>query len=436
MWSRYLRTREQNGTVAVFHELHPYPIYIAKQDWLAYQSGEAIPVTLKATLQQHYLIVDSVNMDDDQFLLAEQRLLQKLQHVVILYLMTAQGCNLNCGYCQVQNLAKKYGESLLSFESAKAGIDLWNNHIGEIYDQSRDYNVIFYGGEPLLNKSVIVQSLRYLDDLKSLGTLPQNVQYMTATNGINVDQDFVNLCLRHNMSVAVGLDGNASTNDALKVDLQGNPTFNKIISAIKLLTSSGVTTFASCSITPFNLDQIDQMSLFFKEIGVKKFGFNFLRGQKLVDLIGESNIEDYYHKASRAVIRNTKLQTEPRFEYQMEKKILVYKQGDFFPLDCTCYGSQLVIQPDGQISNCPFYKAQLGNVQTVGSDFRIKDQPIVHAWRKQLPLYHSGDAKALSGGGCTWGMIDRGLYPTTTDIGSLIFAEEVLDDFIWSNHES
>jgi radical SAM protein with 4Fe4S-binding SPASM domain len=120
----------------------------------------------------------------------------------------------------------------------------------------------------------------------------------------------------------------------------------------------------------------------------------------------------------------------------MEKKAMAYSRGDFFPLDCTCYGSQLVIQPDGQVSNCPFYKARLGDVRMLGADFRIGNQPVVQEWRRRLPIYHSSDAKALSGGGCAWGMVDQNLNPSVTDIGSRIFAEEVLDEFIWNTYRA
>lgn len=336
----------------------------------------------------------------------------------------------------MQDIAKRYGASLLTAEAARAGIELWRNHLEEVFDDNRDYFVIFYGGEPLLNKPVIAASLEYLEAQKATGKLPTRVQYMVATNGLLIDDAFVDLCLKYHVSVAVGLDGDASANDALKIDVEGRPTFDRIVRVIRQLVSAGVPTYASCSITPFNLDQVEEMSGLFRELGVKKFGFNFLRGQKLVELVGKSGVEEYYRQAAKAIIRHARVQVEPGFEFQMEKKALAYSRGDFFPLDCTCYGSQLVIQPDGQVSNCPFFKARLGDVQSLGTDFRIGNQPIVHEWRKRLPIYHEGDAKALSGGGCAWGMVDQNLSSSVTDIGSRIFAEEVLDEFIWNTYRA
>lgn len=436
MFSKYLRTRELDGVVAVFHELHPRPVYVSEAEWAAYVSGQGSYGQLESELRNEKLVINDVLEDEASFATAEAKLLGKLQHVTILYLMTAQGCNANCRYCPVQDMAQRYGASLLTPQAARAGIDLWQHHLEDAFDDNLDYFVIFYGGEPLLNKPVIADSLRYLEAQKAANKLPRRVKYMVATNGLLVDEDFIGLCLKYQVSVAVGLDGRPKANDALKVDIEGRPTYERIVSAIKQLVGAGVPTYASCSITPFNLGEINEMTDLFKELGVKKFGFNFLRGQKLVELVGNDGVEPYYRQAARAIIHHSRSQIESGFEFQMEKKALAYTRGDYFPLDCTCYGSQLVIQPDGQVSNCPFFKARLGDVQSLGADFRISNQPIVQEWRKRLPIYHPGDAKALSGGGCAWGTVDRNQNLSVTDIGSRIFAEEVLDEFIWNTYRA
>jgi hypothetical protein len=131
------------------------------------------------------------------------------------------------------------------------------------------------------------------------------------------------------MSVAVGLDGDARANDALKIDIAGQPTFSRITEAVRKLVTAGISTHASCSITPFNFEQVEEMSDLFRNIGVRKFGFNFLRGQKLVELVGQDGVESYYRQASKAIIRHARVQSEPGFEFQMEKK-LWHTHGETF----------------------------------------------------------------------------------------------------------
>ena len=39
--SRYLRTRVRDGTVAIFHELHPRPLLCSHTVWSKFQQGES-----------------------------------------------------------------------------------------------------------------------------------------------------------------------------------------------------------------------------------------------------------------------------------------------------------------------------------------------------------------------------------------------------------
>ncbi len=436
MLSQYLRIRERVDVVAIFHELHPNPVFCTSVQWKKILAGTTDGVeSLTDELRCQKLIVETSEDDHNEFENARATLECKLNQTTILYLMTAQGCNFKCGYCPVPEIAKKYGATILSDEDAFAGIDLWQEHIKDACDLSLEYFVIFYGGEPLLNKGVIEHSLDYLKLKKDAGMLPVRTSFMIATNGALIDNETIALCKKYEVMVAVGLDGPKASNDVLKVDSEGNGTFDRIVTSIKLLVRNGIRTFVSTSITPFNIDQITGYADFFKELGVEKFGFNFLKGQLLLELVGKNGLDRYYRQATRGVIEQARRQNTSGFEYQMEKKQVAFDRGDFFPVDCTCYGNQLVIQPDGQISNCPFYKSWLGCVREVDKDFRIWNQPIVKNWRKRLPLYHPGEAKAMCGGGCAWSSDELKGNPLATDDSSQIFSEEVLNELIWSRYD-
>ncbi|MFZ3073913.1 MAG: radical SAM protein [Minisyncoccales bacterium] len=437
MWSQYLRTKERNGIIAIFHELHPDPIYCPSTQWEKLIKNGSTDNTerLIDNFKQRKLIVESQDDDRKEFDEVAAKLGKKLDQPVILYLMTAQGCNFECGYCPIPETAQKYGKSLLSIKDAIAGIELWQRHLQDAYNPNLRYSVIFYGGEPLLNKETIKASLLYLRMKKDINELPSNIDFMIATNGVLIDDEIIALCKEYKVMVSIGLDGPKKVNDVLRIDNIGNGTFDQTIASIKRLVKNGIRTFISTSITPFNIDHISEYSTFFSNLGVEKFGFNFLKGRTLLNLVGATGVKDYYKKASAGIIENSRKQKSPRFEYQMEKKQAAFDQQDFYPVDCTCYGNQLVIQPDGQISNCPFYKASLGHIEDINNDFRIWNQPIVKEWRKRLPLYHAGDAKAISGGGCAWSSIELKGDIIAIDDASQIFSEEVLNELIWSRYK-
>jgi uncharacterized protein len=435
MQSKYLKTREKEGRVAIFHELHPYPVYSTVERWKRYD--ESNDSALTAALRQKGLIVDSPDDDERAKVAAMEGLKKRLDHATILYLMTAQGCNQNCGYCPVPEIAARYGESMLSTESAIAGIRLWKEHLRETYDPETPYYVIFYGGEPLLNKRTVIETIEYLRLERD--ALPKKLNVMVSTNGTLIDEELLSLFKNEGILVAVGLDGPKELHDRYRVYMDGRGTFDDVIAAIKKLVARGIKTFVSTSITPEALSSIGELSSYFKGFGIEQFGFNFLKGRKLTEIVGVSGIVSYSEAAVAGVIESAQRE-KGRVEYQIEKKRTVFLSGNFFPVDCTCYGNQLVVQPDGEISNCPFHKARLGNIEKVPLTFRIWDQAVVKQWRRRLPLtnpnYSTIDAKAVCGSGCAWSSLETEGHPFALDFASKCLSEEVFGELIWSKFDS
>lgn len=424
--------------MAIFHQLHPDPIYCTADEWSGFQKTK--PQWLVREMKRRKLIISTKNDDEKEYGSTAGKLIKKLNQPIILYLMTAQGCNFSCDYCPIPELSKKFGSTLLSSENAMMGIDLWLRHIRTVYSPDLNYYLIFYGGEPLLNKPVIKASLDYLEKKKNETKLPQKINVMIATNGSLIDDETIALCKKYEITVVVGLDGKEKENDSLRKDQKGKGTYRQTIKAVKKLIANGIRTCASVSITPNNINFIHNYSEFIKQLGIEKFGFNFLKGKYLQNLVGKDGVYDYYQKASLGVIKNSVESNDEFFEYQMEKKISAFKQKDYFPVDCTCYGNQLVIKPDGQVSNCPFYGIDFGQVKSIDRNFRIWKQPDMEEWRKRLPLFHEDykeeESMALCGGGCAWSSNELKGSPTAVDDSSKIFTKKVFDEIIWSKLSS
>lgn len=433
-WSRYLRVRRKSGLVALFHEFHPDPLYLHEGQWEKFTTGsmEDIPREILNELMAKKLTVNSADDDDLEYQLVSAKLMKKLNQPAILYLMLSQRCNFDCRYCP-SKASLSYAEKSLSREDAIAGVDLWLEHLRDVADPSIDYYVIFYGGEPLLNRGVMEEVLVYLKSLRETGNLPiTRLNLMVTTNGSLVDDSFLSMCRDYGLLVAVGLDGPSEINDIYRPDAEGRSTFERTVTAIRSLVSKGVKTFASATITPQTIDQIENYSQFFGELGIEKFGLNFLKGKALLETVGANGLDQYYHQAAQAVMSNAR----HHGDYQIEKKTEAFTAQDFFPVDCTCYGNQLVILANGQVSNCPFAREELGAVRELLPDFRIWDTAIVTEWRKRLPLYHSGfredDFKSLCGAGCAWGCRELTGDHMEIDESSRVFTQEVFNELIWS----
>lgn len=440
--SRFLRVMARDGLMALFHQLRPEPMYLSEKAWRDFPErviSGTLPERMNGLLQEivaRKLFVSDESVDAEELARARANTLLLLNRPTILYLMMAQGCNFACTYCPIPTLAKRYGERLLSFENAVAGIELWRRHIEDQPQDDNPYFLIFYGGEPLLNREVLERLLPYVADEQSAGRLPPKLELMLCTNGSLVDEQLSKLFAQYGVTVAVGIDGPRDHNDRIRLTVAGDPTFIEIERAIRQLVSDGVSVVASVTITPANVHRLAEYPSFLRKIGISQFGFNLMKGEALTRELAGGSAEEYCRTAAKGVVQGLADMTEDGrcYEYQLEKKLTALRNGLPFSVDCTCYGNQLVIQADGQVTNCPFLRLDQGRVRELPDSFRIGRTETVEAWRGRLPLFNDSIPAdgMLDGGGCAWGSSELSGDALAQDNINAIFTKEVTHELIWT----
>jgi sulfatase maturation enzyme AslB (radical SAM superfamily) len=312
---------------------------------------------------------------------AHTDLLTRLETASILYLVLVQDCNFACSYCPIPDLAGKHGRQRMTAATARLAVDMWADHISAD-PIGGEYCAILYGGEPLLNLPTLVAAVNHIETLQRERRLParERLSLMVCTNGYLVDDSFAEFCRQHRISVTVGCDGPKETHDPIRRTTQDQDTFDLVLKGIHTLVGAGVTTFASTSITPSNIDHLDRLPDFFRDLGVAKYGLNFLRGQLLFRLVSMAELPDYYEKATNGVLDNLRTANE-NLEYQLERKVMTYLERRFFPTDCNGYGNQLVVDPHGRVGNCPFLAGNTESAHSAPDGFRISATPQAQQWR-------------------------------------------------------
>jgi sulfatase maturation enzyme AslB (radical SAM superfamily) len=116
---------------------------------------------------------------DDGFLIREEcdssSLLSKLKathnfkspHINLLYLLLTNNCNLKCTYCSIESAERKpshFTHSFMSKEMARRGIDLF---LKTLHENATMVTIVYYGGEPLLNWEVQLDSLVHIRELEN-----------------------------------------------------------------------------------------------------------------------------------------------------------------------------------------------------------------------------------------------------------------------------
>ena len=140
-----------------------------------------------------------------------------------LCLHVAHTCNLNCGYCFASQ-GKYHGDrGLMSFEVGKRALDFLVENSGN----RTNLEVDFFGGEPLMNWQVVKDLVMYARSIeKEAG---KNFRFTLTTNGVLVDDDVIEFSNREMHNVVLSLDGRKEIHDRVRVDYNGNGSWEKIV---------------------------------------------------------------------------------------------------------------------------------------------------------------------------------------------------------------
>ena len=148
-----------------------------------------------------------------------------------LVLQVTQGCNLRCTYCYYSGdgtFTRKHTNAAMSWNVAKDALDFFKEHA----EESDDVTIGFYGGEPLLNFSLIKKCVEYAN--KIMGD--KKVQFAVTTNGTVLNEEIIAFMEKHSFSLLLSIDGPKEINDInRRYAVDGKGTFDKIYSNLKLL---------------------------------------------------------------------------------------------------------------------------------------------------------------------------------------------------------
>lgn len=144
----------------------------------------------------------------------------------------AHDCNMRCKYCFAETGDFHRGRTLMSYEIGKAAIDFLLKKSGMI----KNLEIDFFGGEPLMNFSVIKQLVEYgRNEEKKYN---KNIRFTLTTNGTLLNDDNIKFINEHISNVVLSLDGRKTINDHMRVYENGGGTYDDILPNYKKLVES------------------------------------------------------------------------------------------------------------------------------------------------------------------------------------------------------
>lgn len=142
-------------------------------------------------------------------------------------LKTVERCNLNCKYCYFFNRSDRSYKNHPPFISKEVIIKLASFLLDAIRDLNlSSISIGFHGGEPMLQKKVDFNWVcSYLtDQLSRFVTLNYNIQ----SNGLLIDEEWIELFVRHKVTIGISIDGTKEINDSNRIDHFGRGSYDRL----------------------------------------------------------------------------------------------------------------------------------------------------------------------------------------------------------------
>jgi len=257
-------------------------------------------------------------------------------------------CNLACAYCYY----RERGNASINFDTIKAAIDM-------SVEQEESTGICFFGGEPLLEKELIAETVRYTTQIH-LET-GHKFFYKMTTNGTLLDEPFLQFAKKANLIIAVSHDGLMNAGGREYTD-DVNLNIEKLQLLLKYQPYAITLTIVNPQSVKLFADSVEW---------IHKQGFRYIMtspahgshipwDDKSCDLL-----EEQYEKIARLYIKWTKA-GEKFFLGSFETKIASHVEGEKYEQKiCHLGRNQISVAVDGKIYPC---------VQFVGNpDYCIGD---------------------------------------------------------------
>jgi uncharacterized protein len=259
---------------------------------------------------------------------------------ITLHLTTS--CNLSCDYCYASHSGNGIS---MSEETAIKSVEFATNSM------SKNIGIIFFGGEPLLKKDIIKATVNECRRLELKDPLKYKFHYKITTNGLLLDDEFLQYALKNNIVISLSIDGIKESHDRHRKTKEGEATHHIVSEKIDKLLSYQPYANAFMVITPENVDHYYESVKYLIEKGFVYIiaSLNYAGDWRERHFI---KLKKQYKKLARYYKLLT-LKEKKFFFSPFEMKLSTHIKGkDILCTDCHLAQKQVSIAPDGDIYPC------------------------------------------------------------------------------------
>lgn len=340
-----------------------------------------------------------------------------------LWLIITKACNMACSYCVVKGNIRHHAEQCDNASNAVATAMLMDRNVLDsavqmFFKHLRHDNatprVVLYGGEPLLNKSLIGYAVMRIRETEKRSFPRQRpIQILVITNGSVYDSALTNLFKEYRVSVSVSIDGMKHHHDSARRTPEGEETFDRVCQSLRNYMDAGLNTGICTTIGTHNVDDLPDIAEFFSATFGIPVQFQVPYEVPLAN--GNPSYVPMRDAAAATLEAFDRFRSRGIVEGLTMRRFSLFSQGAFHHFDCQAVGGQIVVSPEGKIGPC---HSLVGDPRHFIGDVRDADctpfgQSIFEQWWRRMPINmqecQDCPAIALCGGGCPYNaLMDTG----------------------------
>jgi len=180
-----------------------------------------------------------------RYLSKKQPSYEEPENLSKLVLLVSHACNMGCTYCFQGGLNQE--TRYMTPETACQVVQVFLSRY-----PGRLRTILFFGGEPLLNwktiQAVVGFTLTYCQERQI-----ERPRFALQTNGTLIDEQKADFLKKYEFLVTLSLDGPPVVNDAQRVFLKGNGTYEKVLQGVSRLIAYGIRFNMEATITRLHM---------------------------------------------------------------------------------------------------------------------------------------------------------------------------------------
>ncbi|HEY6871858.1 MAG TPA: radical SAM protein [Geobacteraceae bacterium] len=217
-------------------------------------------------LMDHRIVITAADRHKgaDKTDMSTDRKARDEKRAMSLYLLLTQSCNLGCIYClNGAETYKKDGNLMMKEEVAFRSIDRSLDSLGP----DGKLEVVFFGGEPLLNWPLAKKAILYGEDALKERHRDKAIHYHITSNLTTLPKDLIAWARKYGITFLCDVDGPEAVHDACRPYKNGGASHARIVKNIERLTRAGLKVALRSTITAGNQDCMLEIAQHHKEIG-------------------------------------------------------------------------------------------------------------------------------------------------------------------------